>query len=256
MVGQQRTAVEVRTAFSGRMHSQTNNPPHPGLSKLVIMAVRCHKRLLMALAVCLAVTKCCVSLTSMSCVHQGVLPQAAQVQLHQGMHSLHDPRHIVLVVHLWVDTVGPTHYGRLASASKRPYRAWHAVPPLLCSADAPACLTAASADSCGHCCCPSRCCVCRAFQDRCPHRLAPLSEGIIDAQTGHLYCSYHGCEYSPLGALHLCLDGHTMVIKPSPISCRVVWASSRGGGGVLHTSSAKFAHLKRVSLDHMISPRD
>lgn len=38
---------------------------------------------------------------------------------------------------------------------------------------------------------------CRAFQDRCPHRLAPLSEGIIDASTGHLYCSYHGCESLP-----------------------------------------------------------
>jgi hypothetical protein len=36
---------------------------------------------------------------------------------------------------------------------------------------------------------------CRAFQDRCPHRLAPLSEGIIDAKTGELYCSYHGCKH-------------------------------------------------------------
>jgi len=34
----------------------------------------------------------------------------------------------------------------------------------------------------------------RAFQDRCPHRLAPLSEGIIDAKTGHLLCNYHGCK--------------------------------------------------------------
>lgn len=34
----------------------------------------------------------------------------------------------------------------------------------------------------------------RAFQDRCPHRLAPLSEGIVDAQSGDLYCNYHGCE--------------------------------------------------------------
>lgn len=34
----------------------------------------------------------------------------------------------------------------------------------------------------------------RAFHDRCPHRLAPLSEGIIDPKTGQLYCNYHGCE--------------------------------------------------------------
>lgn len=37
-------------------------------------------------------------------------------------------------------------------------------------------------------------CTCRAFQDRCPHRLAPLSEGILDAKSGELFCSYHGCE--------------------------------------------------------------
>eukprot|EP00879_Flechtneria_rotunda_P022863 GHRR01024162.1.p1 GENE.GHRR01024162.1~~GHRR01024162.1.p1 ORF type:complete len:151 (+),score=24.46 GHRR01024162.1:161-613(+) len=31
----------------------------------------------------------------------------------------------------------------------------------------------------------------RAFEDRCPHRLAPLSEGRIDTD-GTLMCSYHG----------------------------------------------------------------
>lgn len=31
----------------------------------------------------------------------------------------------------------------------------------------------------------------RAFADRCPHRLAPLSEGRID-RDGRLYCNYHG----------------------------------------------------------------
>lgn len=30
------------------------------------------------------------------------------------------------------------------------------------------------------------------FEDRCPHRLAPLSEGRIEPSTGHLMCSYHG----------------------------------------------------------------
>lgn len=32
----------------------------------------------------------------------------------------------------------------------------------------------------------------RAFQDCCPHRLAPLSEGRIDDKSGNLYCNYHG----------------------------------------------------------------
>lgn len=33
------------------------------------------------------------------------------------------------------------------------------------------------------------------FQDLCPHRLAPLSEGRIDEQTGQLMCSYHGWQF-------------------------------------------------------------
>ncbi len=31
----------------------------------------------------------------------------------------------------------------------------------------------------------------RVFLDQCPHRLAPLSEGRIDENTGNLMCSYH-----------------------------------------------------------------
>ena len=40
----------------------------------------------------------------------------------------------------------------------------------------------------------------RAFIDRCPHRLAPLSEGRIDSQTGHLECCYHGWQFDADGA--------------------------------------------------------
>ncbi len=32
------------------------------------------------------------------------------------------------------------------------------------------------------------------FLDRCPHRLAPLSEGRID-ESGNLMCSYHGWQF-------------------------------------------------------------
>ncbi len=39
-----------------------------------------------------------------------------------------------------------------------------------------------------------------AFIDRCPHRLAPLSEGRIDSQTGHLECCYHGWQFDADGA--------------------------------------------------------
>jgi phenylpropionate dioxygenase-like ring-hydroxylating dioxygenase large terminal subunit len=39
----------------------------------------------------------------------------------------------------------------------------------------------------------------QAFVDQCPHRLAPLSEGRIDEQTGHLMCSYHGWQFDSQG---------------------------------------------------------
>ncbi|EPS67609.1 hypothetical protein M569_07157, partial [Genlisea aurea] len=38
-----------------------------------------------------------------------------------------------------------------------------------------------------------------AFDDKCPHRLAPLSEGRID-ENGHLQCSYHGWSFDGSGS--------------------------------------------------------
>ncbi len=39
----------------------------------------------------------------------------------------------------------------------------------------------------------------RVFLDQCPHRLAPLSEGRIDEETGNLMCSYHGWQFDERG---------------------------------------------------------
>jgi phenylpropionate dioxygenase-like ring-hydroxylating dioxygenase large terminal subunit len=39
----------------------------------------------------------------------------------------------------------------------------------------------------------------RVFLDRCPHRLAPLSEGRIDDKTENLMCSYHGWQFDREG---------------------------------------------------------
>eukprot|EP01018_Ginkgo_biloba_P032828 Gb_35365 [translate_table: standard] len=39
----------------------------------------------------------------------------------------------------------------------------------------------------------------QVFEDKCPHRLAPLSEGRID-EDGHLQCCYHGWCFEPSGA--------------------------------------------------------
>ena len=43
----------------------------------------------------------------------------------------------------------------------------------------------------------------QVFLDRCPHRLAPLSEGRIDDETGNLMCSYHGWQFDEQG---ICTD--------------------------------------------------
>lgn len=39
----------------------------------------------------------------------------------------------------------------------------------------------------------------RVFRDRCPHRLAPLSEGRLETGSGRLMCSYHGWEFDGEG---------------------------------------------------------
>ena len=40
----------------------------------------------------------------------------------------------------------------------------------------------------------------QVFLDRCPHRLAPLSEGKIDEATGNIMCSYHGWQFDSQGS--------------------------------------------------------
>ncbi|WIA39874.1 hypothetical protein OEZ86_013318 [Tetradesmus obliquus] len=37
------------------------------------------------------------------------------------------------------------------------------------------------------------------FEDRCPHRLAPLSEGRLEPSTGQLMCAYHGWQFDSQG---------------------------------------------------------
>mmetsp|Transcript_11799 Transcript_11799/g.15408 ORF Transcript_11799/g.15408 Transcript_11799/m.15408 type:complete len:530 (+) Transcript_11799:62-1651(+) len=39
----------------------------------------------------------------------------------------------------------------------------------------------------------------KIFDDLCPHRLAPLSEGRIDEVTGNIQCSYHGWQFNGKG---------------------------------------------------------
>lgn len=54
----------------------------------------------------------------------------------------------------------------------------------------------------------------RCFEDRCPHRSAPLSQGRVEPSTGCLMCSYHGWRLSPEGQ---CTFG-AQSLKPDTIS--------------------------------------
>ncbi|XP_047317117.1 pheophorbide a oxygenase, chloroplastic [Impatiens glandulifera] len=61
-----------------------------------------------------------------------------------------------------------------------------------------------------------------AFDDKCPHRLAPLSEGRID-ENGHLQCSYHGWSFNGSGSCTLipqaALEGPESRAIKSPRAC-------------------------------------
>ncbi|KAF8055112.1 PTC52 [Scenedesmus sp. PABB004] len=73
--------------------------------------------------------------------------------------------------------------------------------------------------------------------DRCPHRLAPLSEGRIDAATGNLMCSYHGWEFDATGrctsipqigdakaAATACASGRTCAVTyPTQVAQGLLW---------------------------------
>lgn len=57
------------------------------------------------------------------------------------------------------------------------------------------------------------------FQDLCPHRLAPLSEGRIDDQTGHLMCSYHGWQFDQQGLCTHIPQAESVTPQQSQLYC-------------------------------------
>lgn len=67
----------------------------------------------------------------------------------------------------------------------------------------------------------------RVFLDRCPHRLAPLSEGRIDEKSGNLMCSYHGWEFDAKGECRRIpqADRPELIAKNSRNLCATVYPS-------------------------------
>lgn len=57
----------------------------------------------------------------------------------------------------------------------------------------------------------------RCFEDKCPHRLAPLSEGRIEPSDGTLMCSYHGWRFAGDGS---CVDiPQSLDPKANAVAC-------------------------------------
>ena len=65
----------------------------------------------------------------------------------------------------------------------------------------------------------------QVFLDRCPHRLAPLSEGRIDDKSGNLMCSYHGWEFNSDGECTRIpqADNPDLIAKESDNFCVTVY---------------------------------
>ena len=62
----------------------------------------------------------------------------------------------------------------------------------------------------------------RVMNDACPHRLAPLSEGRIDRETGLLECAYHGWSFKPEGEcarIPQATEAVATAAKKSPRTC-------------------------------------
>ena len=62
------------------------------------------------------------------------------------------------------------------------------------------------------------------FLDKCPHRLAPLSEGRIN-ESGNLMCSYHGWEFNSDGECTRIpqADSRDIISKQSQNFCATVY---------------------------------
>ena len=67
----------------------------------------------------------------------------------------------------------------------------------------------------------------QVFLDRCPHRLAPLSEGRIDDKSDNLMCSYHGWQFDENGDCTRIpqADSSELIAKKSQNFCATVYPS-------------------------------
>jgi len=58
------------------------------------------------------------------------------------------------------------------------------------------------------------------FTDRCPHRLATLSDGLVDKKSGEIVCAYHGWRFEVRGTMQRCtpafsIQSHSNAVRSS-----------------------------------------
>ncbi|WIA30048.1 hypothetical protein OEZ86_000143 [Tetradesmus obliquus] len=74
----------------------------------------------------------------------------------------------------------------------------------------------------------------RCFEDRCPHRLATLSDGLVDKQRGEIVCAYHGWRFQGDGkctAIPQALDATSAATAcASKRSCATTLPTAEGAG--------------------------
>ncbi|GLI61892.1 hypothetical protein VaNZ11_004404, partial [Volvox africanus] len=89
----------------------------------------------------------------------------------------------------------------------------------------------------------------RVFRDRCPHRLAPLSEGRVEAD-GSLACSYHGWRFDGSGACRRIPQAVDAAAEAAACSsrrsCATTYPASASASGEVSFASAS----ARLSLRH------
>ncbi len=92
----------------------------------------------------------------------------------------------------------------------------------------------------------------RAFADRCPHRLAPLSEGRI-TEDGLLECPYHGWAFSHAGACEVVPQDAGGAVKTSPRACATAY-ETRVAQGMLFVCMEKAGDTPLPTIPELDDP--
>ncbi|KAH8970649.1 hypothetical protein BDL97_02G099000 [Sphagnum fallax] len=97
----------------------------------------------------------------------------------------------------------------------------------------------------------------RVFEDKCPHRLAPLSEGRLD-ESGMLQCSYHGWSFKGDGSCgaipQAASEGPEAKARFSPRACAIIYPTLVSQGLLFVWPDGKGLEKASVTPPPMLPP--